>query len=342
MKYMYSHTHEPKRKDIFAAEREDEEKEVDYFCRALTQRIGEFSRTDRAKFSPRETYQRRAESWTISSPEAQTSAKSKDGGPETRMVFPDAIQHRYFGHVDESFDDNLTGHCRYRDWGAPSLQQIAEWDASLGRSGMIYADTLKIMIIEAAGMAPALTTSPEHAPLKQELIDSLLLLAHHPKVGVHSFVHLGSGHSFGLDLLAAHALRAYIYLNILVALEEHGFKVCNPFTDKSGVEDPTQKPYMGLLSYQRLLGEVADTCDGDAQNLAHWEFFYDRTDSFWEIGKPRDVMANRPSLVEYLKGLWRVLITYDMVLREMGHMPDWEGCCKRIINVSYGYRELFP
>ena len=62
VKYMFSHTHEPKRKDIFAVERENEEKEVDYFCRALVQRIGEFSQTDRAKFAPREAYQRRAES----------------------------------------------------------------------------------------------------------------------------------------------------------------------------------------------------------------------------------------------------------------------------------------
>jgi hypothetical protein len=338
VKYTFSHTHEPKRKDIFALGLEKEEKEAGYFSHALAQRIAEFSKTERAKFAPRETYHRRAESWRTSIPDSETAARPKGGCPETRMVYPDALQHRYFGHVDDSLDDDLTLRCRYRGWGCPTLQQITRWSASEpGSSNLRHADTLKIMMIEAAGMPPALSASAEHLHLRSQVTESLLLLAHHDKVDIHAFVHLGSGHSFGLDLLAADSLRAYLYLNVLLILEERGSGVCDVVKDDDDMADdpPTRRAYMDLLSYSRLLGNVADTCDGDAQNLVHWDFFYRRTESFWEIGKSKDVMADRAALAEYLKGLWRVLVMYDMILREAGHAPDWEALCKWLIRVVF-------
>lgn len=335
VKCRFSHTHEPKRKDIFALGLEKEEREVDYFSRALAQRVAEFSQTERAKFAPQATYRRRAESWRTSIPSPERDTSLKDCYPETRMVYPDALQHRYFGYVDDSLDDDLISHCRYRDWGASTLQNITRWCASELGTNHCYADTLKIMMIEATGMSPALSASAEHHNLRREVTESLLLLANYDKLDIHAFVHLGSGHSFGLDLLAAHSLRAYIYLNLLLTLEETGSGVCEPIKDENRVRNSAHKTYMDLLSYSRLLGDVANTCDGDAQNLVHWHFFYRRTDSFWEIGKSKDIMADRGALTEYLKGLWRVLVVYDMVLREAGHVLNWEALCKWLINVVY-------
>lgn len=42
----------------------------------------------------------------------------------------------------------------------------------------------------------------------------------------------------------------------------------------------------------------------------------------------RDVLEDLEALREYLKGIWRVMVVYDMLVKEAGGDPNWEKECK--------------
>jgi len=50
-----------------------------------------------------------------------------------------------------------------------------------------------------------------------------------------------------------------------------------------------------------------------------WNGKYERPDQV------RDVMSEAKELSEYLKGLWRTLVVYNVVWREMGVEVEWES-----------------
>lgn len=326
--YKFSHTIEPQRKEIILIQKESEPKEIAYFCRAFAQRVRDFSQSERAKFDSCDIYQRRAESWV----KAATNG-GQPGSEEVRLVFPEVFNDRYFGPSDGSDDDRFRNHLC---WGDTYLQSVSEWSKEeLLGSRIDYGDTLKLMMMEAAGTSPALSASPapEAASLKKHVMESMLLLANHPatRSNLRSFVNMHHGHHFGVSRVAEEAVRSYMYLNLLVAMQENRSDVCNPAKDEDGLEIPGQKNYMNLLSFKRMLNSVAGTYDGDSQNLVHWDFFYNRIELGWDHENPKDILEDREALAEYLKSIWRVLVVYDLVIREAGGDPDLEGECRRAL-----------
>lgn len=334
LKYMYSHTHEPKRKDIFPLHKENQEKEVDYFCRTFAQRVREFADTERAKFAPQETYKRRARTWTESAPDRDMVTTTPPRGPERRTVYPRPFLARYFG----SGADGQDGRLWYRH-GEAVGQNVSRWaEDNVAGAGVCYADMLKLMMIEAAGAPPALTASPstpEAAPLRHHITETLLLLANHPETNLLGLVELHHGHHFGLSRVAEEGVRAYVYVNLLIALQERGSEIGAPATDENGVQDPARPIYRDLLTYRQMLDSVAGTYDGDTQNLIHWDFFLPRTEDSWDLDTPKDILADKETLVEYLKGVWRNLVIYDMVIREAGGDSELESRCKFALNASF-------
>ncbi|KAK8012145.1 SGNH hydrolase-type esterase domain-containing protein [Apiospora arundinis] len=317
LQYRFSYHVEPQRKEIVFKKRDwkdkaSEPKEIAYFCRAFVGRVREFSQTERAKYDSGDIYRKRAEAW-IKAPEAE-GGQSR---PLARPVYPDVMQNRYFGKEDRSDDDRFRNHL----WGHPDLQLISTWSSRDG-SRLAHADTLKLMMMEAAGAPPALSASsgPEAESLQKDVMESMLLLANHPVTGPNlvSLLHLHHGHHFGLIRVAEEGVRSYIYLNMLVAMQENGSDVCDPAKDEKGSEIPGRKNYMNLVSFERMLNSVAGNYDGDAQNLPHWDFYYRRVKGWWDYKNPKNVLADRKALAEYLKGVWRVLVIYDLVLREAG------------------------
>ncbi|KAK7949036.1 uncharacterized protein PG986_009922 [Apiospora aurea] len=323
LQYKFSYHIEPQRKDVTLKQKEwknkeTEPKEIAYFCRAFAERVREFSQTERAKYDSRDTYRKRAEAWVKAA-----EADGGQSGPGTRPVYPDVMQTRYFGKLDGSDDDRF----RYHFWGHPDLQRVPTWTHSSG-SRIEYADTLKLMMMEAAGMPPALSASPapETTSLRKDVMESMLLLANHPVIGPNlvSLLNLHHGHHFGLIRVAEEGIRSYTYLNLLVAMQENGSGVCDPAKDDKGFDIPNRKNYMDLLSFERMLNTVAGSYDGDAQNLPHWDFYYPRGERSWDRKNTKDVLADRDALAEYLKGVWRVLAIYDLVLTEAGGIRIWK------------------
>ncbi|KAK7911123.1 hypothetical protein PG985_013604 [Apiospora marii] len=329
LQYKFPYHVEPKRKETTLTQKDwkdkaTEPKEIAHFCRAFAQRVREFSQTERAKYDASGAYRKRAEAWV--------KAAGADGA---RPVYPDAMQDHYFGQLDGSDDDRFRNHF----WGHPRLQGVSAWTSPDGnRIG--HADTLKLMMVEAAGTPPALSASsgPEAETLKKDVMESMLLLANHPVIGPNlvSLLNLHHGHHFGLIRVAEEGIRSYIYLNMLVATEENGTAVCGPAKDEQYVEIPGRKQYMVLPSYESMLRSVAGNYDGDAQNLPHWDFYYPRDQGGWDDKNPKDVLADREALAEYLKGIWRTLVIYDLVLTEAGGSSGLETQCRHAINDNFG------
>lgn len=336
LQYKFPYHVEPKGKENALAQKdwkakETEPKEIAHFCRTFAQRVREFSQTERAKYDASGSYRKRAEAWI-------RAAEADDGGQPgsgARPVYPDAMQTRYFGQQDGSDDDRFRNHL----WGRPGLQRVSAWRSQDGnRIG--HADTLKLMMVEAAGMPPALSASsgPEAESLQRDVMESMLLLANHPVYGPNlvSLLNMHHGHHYGLIRVAEEGIRSYVYLNMLVATEDNGTSLCGPAKDEQYVEIPGRKQYMNLPSFERMLRSVAGSYDGDAQNLPHWEFYYPRDETSWDERNPKDVLADREALAEYLKGVWRTLVIYDLVLTEAGGSSDLEMICRQAINDNFG------
>lgn len=337
-KYKVSYVHEPQRKDIFPAEKGSDSKEIGYFCRALAQRVQEFAATERSKYRPQAELRERAKGWTESVPSSASSSSQTSGGgggkTETRMVIPDELQAYYF---EEEHGDNCVPiqfaaeHCR-------GLQSLSKWTESPDGSKTFHADATKVMMMEAAGTAPAICAAPERAALKERVMESLLLVANKPETGLLTFLDRERGHRHPVCAAAEEAIRAYLYLNLLVVMHEKGDSdICDYARDEStGKEIKGRRNYMDLKSYYRLLNSVAGLYDGDAHCLVHWDYFYTRGEDDYNHDDVKDVLADMEGLKEYLKGVWRILVVYDLLAREAGADPALEKMCKTTLEISFG------
>lgn len=326
-KYKMSYHDHPQRKDIFRADKGEASKEVDYFGRALAQRVQEFAATERAKFPPQAELRARAEAWTAAE-------------PDSRPVYPDAMQRRYFDHEGlEGRSDLPLGPGRF--W--QERQPIAKWTDGGGIGDHTqHGETVKLMMMEAAGAPPALCADAGRAPLKAEIMESLLLVANHPGIRLRDFLDGRLGIRHPVSRIAEVALRVYLYLNLLVVLQAQGSEACAPARDEAGEAVPGRRVYMGLQSYRYMLSAATGRYDDDAQNLVHCAFFCARGAD--GAGEPRwageaeakDVLADLEGLREYLKGVWRILVVYDLVAREAGGDPGLEEVCKTSLSRSFG------
>ncbi|KAK8023771.1 hypothetical protein PG993_011837 [Apiospora rasikravindrae] len=335
--YKMSYTHEPQRKDIFPAESGGDSKEIDYFCRALAQRVQEFAETERAKYRPQAELRERARTWTRSvvtdALGPRRPAGSAETETETRMVYPNEMQFRY---LEEGHKEGADLPTRVAALHSKDLRPLSQWTDCPHGSRIGHADTVKIMMMEAAGTPPALCAAPNRAALKTDIMESLLLIANKPEAKLPTFLTARHGHRHGVCRAAEEAVRVYLYLNLLVVMQEQGSDVCAFARSGSGEEIRERRNYMDLKSYSRLLGSVAGEYDGDAQNLVHWDYFFTRGEDDYNRDEVKDVLADMEGLREYLKGVWRILVVYDLVVREAGGDPELAEMCKTTLDISFG------
>ncbi|KAK7946284.1 uncharacterized protein PG986_010605 [Apiospora aurea] len=119
-------------------------------------------------------------------------------------------------------------------------------------------------------------------------------------------------------------------------MQEQGSDVVDFARTDAGEEIKERRNYMDLESYSRLLSSVAGEYDGDAQNLVHWDYFFTRGEDDWNRSEAKDVLADMEGLKEYLKGVWRILVVYDLFVREAGGDPELADMCKTTLDISFG------
>lgn len=156
----------------------------------------------------------------------------------------------------------------------------------------------------------------------QNEMDTLLMLANHPKIPINCLHSMSHGHSFGWDRLQEYALQAYIFFNVIASKPElmEGGK------------------YKEMESYEYVVNHLTASCDGDAQTIPHREFLLQpvagntrQEELDRAMNKPPikthgfiEVFEDLELLQEYLKKLFSLLYRYDMLARECGLDPKWE------------------
>jgi hypothetical protein len=361
LKYRISHHHGgsnpkhlPLKPDIWPLNKPNQEKELAYFTQAFAKHIQEFSETERAKYPLQQDYKKRARTWIRSKPPTSSEPGRDDGkgkkakhsvdpSPETRDVISPELMKHYEEITDPLYAYTILyvlgkiylasdkQNCKVENW---LLQPGFRYSTDISKG-----DTIKLLIMEASGASPALGTETS----MRDSIESLLLMPNHPQIDILSLKDMGWGHHFGVGRLAEEALKAYIYVNLLVIMMEKGDEVCDIV---GGGGD--RRKYMDCDSYyQRMLYSVAGYFDGDAQSVVHRVFFFEEPKEGWKDGAhrtrcaggvERNILSDLERLGEYLKGLWRLMVIYDLFIREAGGDPDWETECEGVLACVFGVR----
>ncbi|KAJ7225937.1 hypothetical protein GGX14DRAFT_350292 [Mycena pura] len=143
--------------------------------------------------------------------------------------------------------------------------------------------------------------------LAENELDTLLMLAQHPRIPLRDLHSLSWGHSFGWDHVRDWALWAYLFFNVLLSKPEL-------------IADGR---YKSMNSYKSVVCFVTGTGDYDAQAYPHREFFWGTMNRYVSHDAV-DPLSDFDKLNEYLKMCFRLLYRYDMLARECGLPVDWE------------------
>jgi hypothetical protein len=333
-KYGISYHSHPQRLDIHPLKKANQAKDLAYFSKAFAKQIHDFGITERAKYHPASYHQKRATTWVKSTnppPEAENSTKpdqEKEEIEKRKVISTEILQ-------QQSLNVLLLRHNDGQDvehWLLDPGKEYGHWI----RGGEI----IKVLMMEASSAAPALSARSndvEGETERREAMETLLLMANHQRMKILGLRNMSHGHHFGVSRVAEEAIKAYIYLNLLVAMRENGSGVCDVVEGSEGKE---RRNYMDCESYGRMLQSVAGRYDGDAQTLVHRQFFLGDLDRSFGCGEvPRgDLLEDLEQLTEYLKGVWRVMVTYDVVIREAGGDPKWEKECEFTIAYMFKVR----
>ncbi|KAF9479088.1 hypothetical protein BDN70DRAFT_921468 [Pholiota conissans] len=143
--------------------------------------------------------------------------------------------------------------------------------------------------------------------LAENEMETLIMLAQHPTIHMSTLHYYSWGHHFGFCRAKEAALASYLFFNSAeaVGVLENG----------KYVQDST---------YGSLVGVLTHSMDYCAQQVPHLRFF-------GEVGvlnkDSRETVVHKDyaRLQAYLKELFAVLYRYDMLVRECGIDPQWEG-----------------
>lgn len=211
---------------------------------------------------------------------------------------------------------------------------------------------MKALIKEAAGVLKGKTKviSKLNNPAKEgevertsdEAMETLLLLASHPQISLWSIKKCGHTHDRGIDTVARECLRWYLMLNLLVAMKEAGSPLGEEMDWDSARPKPKgfrpEKRYMQCEKYKNLRRRI-DWIEICAVRRLQGEFFNFQEMSirrnYKEMVEP-DVLVDMNACQEYLKKLWRIMVIYDLVIREEGEDPDWVEEVIRLFSREYG------
>jgi len=177
--------------------------------------------------------------------------------------------------------------------------------------------------------------------LYENEMESLLMMANHPKIPIGSLHHLSWGHHFGFSRVKESAIRSYLFFNAAEA---------------TGILHTGQ--YTLCDDYGSLLSEMGDCMDFPAQQIPHQKFlkscrdFDDKILGIKEGGRGerswvKDLYLHRNHglLREYMKTLFALIYRYDVLMKECALDPllDLEiaQCCpiNRVVKVEMNWLE---
>ncbi|KAJ4356792.1 uncharacterized protein N0V89_004828 [Didymosphaeria variabile] len=392
----------PQHPDLFAKSAPSHRKQLEYFAGTFQSTVREHSLAERKTYRPGQNYAERAKQWTVSEQkdttvvehnpsegtpnhgESQQTLREKrnaelrsqsteswpTSSPERRSVNPPDFATKYmsyvptksgahygreglvedFAHV-EAWIDFVARDARYA--GGNEAEHNRIW---LDRKSC--SDILRLLVIDAA-----ITSDLAR---KMYMVETILLLAHHPQVGLKAFVSDGMACcniSVGLTSLIEMVIVPFVYLNLLWTyidgkpsspllqprerLQEYEYSHYRNSTFANLLPRPA---YMNTQSFNNMLKVVLEEhghvvehvffnpllAPYDSGRRSKYLEPYQRRHKDESMRRERDVFTDLPMLKEALKGTWKMLIYCDMLFKEIGQPINWEYVVLNSIS------DLFP
>lgn len=305
----------PRRTDLFPRNLPSQTNDLKHFARVLVNTIRVFSTTERAKYAVDMHATPLAEQGKLFSDELLTYPERKFG----------LGQHR----------ENSAQHNPL----SAEYQRVDYWvSRGYTNSDGDLADAVKMLIIIAASASG--DGPPEDArKLEREAMSALIRLSQHPKIPLRHLNSLSWGHSFGVKLLAAFALKVYLLINIVDAVLAR-----QRYTKAAETMDGNVS-LLELDSFDSFARSALADYDYPAQNIPHRAFWHtlgvnkawaDRNAETKRLHQHASVFTLtqdqgvtdplahregvtaevRTGLKEYLKMCFGLMYRYDLLLRE--------------------------
>lgn len=395
----------PQHPDLFAKSKPDQRKQAEHFARTFHSTLREHSGVERRKYRPVEDFVERARTWTASgrdsSEAVSTEVSSKNGeeepnsakrrnaelrtspegswptaSPERRYVYPPDFSTTYMSHVPitSGADYGRTGivddfaHVEmWIDFAARKARSThsEEERNRLWLDRKSCSDILRIMTIDAAT-----AETPERC---KTMLETSLLLAHHPRVGIGEFVSDGMACcnvGVGLTSFIERIAVPFIYLNLLWTLIDDNLS--SPLLRKRDNIEQYQgsyyrnskfatlfpRPaYMNTKSFNNMLTMVLQEHGHVVEHVFFNPLFapypsgkrskYLKTDqegrdlSKEEMRTERDVFTDLPALREALKAMWKMLVYCDVLFRDIEQPVNWEYVVINSISILFQDKGVF-
>ncbi|KAH6665400.1 hypothetical protein B0J14DRAFT_231592 [Halenospora varia] len=301
--------------DIIALQKPLQTEDLIFFSDALAKQIKDFGNFVRQRFKRRAQYGNIAAKWLTSD-----EYEAMPGASTTRKVIGERIMQKWTGKSQQ--ERGLSKEEEFNN--------VENWIRAARRneSGELFysgeeesmPEVVKVLLKEAAAiMEPESTNRPtgSEEPICNEALDSLLLMANHPKIPLMTLRYTGSHYEAGISTILRSCLRAYLMINLLVVLKEAGSLICeqvnwNRMAPPQNFALP--KRYMECRSYQSML--LYCTCNFDLTGRRNIH------GTFLNRGQSFHVLSDMGACEEYIKFLWRIMVVYDFVVREVGTDPD--------------------
>lgn len=378
----------PQHPELYAKSGEHQQKQLEYFASKFDNTVWEHSIVERRKYRPVKEYVARARDWTaseqgrivtpnISSPISNSGSKTQErtlsdrntnlrhlarnswacSSPEKRLVFPPDFATKYVSYVPIA-----SGADYGRSGIVEEFSHIETWIDFVDRNASrptctenernrlwldakSCSDILRLLVIDAATTADA--------ERRTHMLETIFLLAHHPKVGLMPFIHEGMACcniEVGLVALVQKVMLAFVYLNLLLTqvndsadcallcphehMREYKYSY---YRDANFVSLLPRPAYMKTNSFNCLLGVLLKEHGHVVEHVSFNPIFapyqsgrrskYLKTPNEHGVEDERmerDVFTDLPSLRDALKDMWKMLVYCDIIFRDIGRPINWE------------------
>ncbi|KAF1973818.1 hypothetical protein BU23DRAFT_553814 [Bimuria novae-zelandiae CBS 107.79] len=377
----------PQHPEIFPKSSLGQVKQLEYFASKFQAAVREHSATERKRHRPAKDYAERTQAWTASEKDSdivgETSnvkkladAKETDqdalkqrnaelrqlasdpwatSSPERRFIFPPDFANTYMSYVSI-----ISGTYEGRQGLVEEFAHVEEWTSFIKRNADYLtctseernrlwldkkscSDILRLLVIDAA-----ITTDAQG---RTRDLETILLLAHHPDVGISTFFSDGMSCcniEVGLKSLVQKVALAFVYLNLLwtyvdgntssplLQPREYVEKYEGASYRNERFTSLLPRPaYMNTKSFNGLLEEVLKEHGHVVEPV-----FFNPLFAPYESGRrsryfisdltkndkrtERDVFTDLLALKEAWKSMWKMLVYCDMVFLDAGETVDWE------------------
>ena len=320
--------------------KEGQVKQLEHFCRVFQKTLREYAVIETRNYASKDELKKMSVAWATSAHEEAV---------ESRKVFTEELRQKYDRPEWHKWNGSLANEYQKIESWSHCAEEPDVWTEARDKKRRALTDIIKVLFMEGSFVTQPLPNRQRGLEERQH-IETLLLLAHRPSIALHDLAHLGEAccnTSCGVSNLAEKAIKAYIYLNVLFAMREDGSDVCSDTMDNTRPDvneinwcyakkqwtTPRAK-YMNTTSWGRLMYELTRNHENHPEISMYEPFFFPARGSELKSTEA-DIMVDAEVIREFVRDLWKLMVNYEVVWREMGQEVNWEYMCVKALDDMY-------